>query len=87
MNIKSDDDKPTSANHSSEKERSEERKKWKKGTKTHRIVIDETKVCSVDRQTLPHDAEFKGYVEVTVQDIVIQPHNILFRKENTILHR
>ena len=81
MNIKSDDDKPTSANHSSEKERSEERKKWKKGTKTHRIVIDETKVCSVDRQTLPHDAEFKGYVEVTVQDIVIQPHNILFRKE------
>ena len=78
---KPDNDKPVSANHSSEKERSQKKKKWKKNAKVDRIVIHETKVRSVDRQTLPPDAEFKGYAEVVVQDIVIQPHNILFRKE------
>jgi len=75
------DNKPKSSNHSSEKERSEQGKKWKKSTKVDRILTNETKVQSVDRQTLPPDAEFKGYVDLVVQDIIFQPHNILFRKE------
>ena len=78
---KSDDDKSASSDYSSEKERSRKGEKWKKNAKTQRIVINETKVRSVDQQILPPDAEFKGCVDVTVQDIIIQPHNILFRKE------
>ena len=30
---------------------------------------------------LPPDAEFKGYEEVVVQDVVVHTDNILFRKE------
>lgn len=78
---KADDDKPMSTDHSSETERSEKKKKWKKSSKIKRIVITETKVSPIDRQILPSDAKFKGYVDVTVQDIIIKPHNILFRKE------
>jgi len=78
---KNDSKKPKSATHSSEKERSRKAEKWKKNAKVNRILINETKVQSLDLRNLPPDAEFKGYVEVTVQDINITPHNILFRKE------
>jgi hypothetical protein len=78
---KPDDDKDrNSTHHSSEKERSK-KKKWKKKSKNDRIVINETKICPIDRQALPPDAQSKGYVDVTVQDIIIAPHNTLFRKE------
>jgi len=78
---KSDDDKPKSADYSSEKERPKKPEKWKKSAKTNRVTINETKLCPVNQQILPPDAEYKGYMDVTVQDIIIQPHNTLFRKE------
>ncbi len=31
---------------------------------------------------LPADAQFKGYVDVVVQDIVVKTDNVQFRKEN-----
>ena len=35
----------------------------------------------MDRDGLPPDAEFKGYEEVVVQDVVVRTDNILFVKE------
>lgn len=32
-------------------------------------------------EELPTDAQFKGYVDVVVQDIVVKTDNVLFRKE------
>ena len=35
------------------------------------MTINETKVCPVDKETLPVDAAFRGHVEVIIQDIII----------------
>jgi hypothetical protein len=79
---KPDNDKPQkSTNHSSEEERSGHGEKWKKNPKLNRMAINEIKILSVDQRALPPDARFKGYVDVVVQDIIIKPHNIRFRKE------
>ncbi len=75
---KKDKSKPT--NYSSEKER-RKKKKRKKRCKLNRIKIDDTKKCNVDPEILPADAQFKGYKEVVVQDIVFKPYNIKFLKE------
>jgi len=45
------------------------------------IPIDREQVLTVDPATLPSDAEFKGYEEVVVQDVVIRTDNVLFRKQ------
>lgn len=74
-----EDEKPGWTNHSSEKERHKP-KTWQKNSKLGRIEIHDSKVLDVDRNLLPKDAEFKGYVDVVVQDINIKTHNILFRK-------
>ncbi len=69
-----------STDHSSEKERRKP-KGWSKGNKINSIAIDREQLLKVDRDSLPPDAEFKGYEEVVVQDVVINTDNILFRKE------
>jgi Transposase IS66 family len=68
---------------SSEKERAErpEDKKHTKRTKLDRIPIDREQVLMLDRATLPPDAEFKGYEDVVVQELVISTDNVKFRKE------
>ena len=71
--------KPPS-NHSSEKERHQPKKHKKKGKRAD-IEIDREEVLEVDRAILPPDAEFKGYEEVVVQEIMLHTDNILFRKE------
>ena len=38
-------------------------------------------MVKLDHERLPHDAEFKGYEEVIVQDIDFRMENITFRKE------
>lgn len=73
-------------NISSEKERQKKRKKKRKkkkriASKKERLEIHKTEICEVDKTTLPPDAEFKGYQEVFIQDIIILAHNILFKKE------
>lgn len=68
------------ANYSSEKER-RKTKKRKKNSKLGRIEINDIKECEVDQKILPADAQFKGYKEVVVQDIVFKPNNIKFRKK------
>lgn len=65
---------------SSEKERHKP-KAWSKSSKIEGIPIDREQVLEVDRDTLPADAEFKGYEDVVVQDVIFRTDNILFRKE------
>ncbi len=69
-----------STDHSSEKERRKP-KGWSKGRKINSIAIDREQLLEVDRDRLPPDAEFKGYEEVVVQDVVVHTDNVLFRKE------
>ena len=78
--IKANSPQSPSADHSSEKERRKPRQRTKGGKKAN-IRIDREQVLEVDRGRLPTDAVFKGYEEVVVQDIVLRPDNVRFRKE------
>ena len=53
----------------------------KSKAKNHKIKIDRTVKCTIDKSQLPSDAVFKGYRSCVVQDIIIQTDNILFEKE------
>jgi hypothetical protein len=71
---------PPPTDHSSERERRQPTERVKRG-KRATITIDREQTLRVDPATLPPDAEFKGYEEVVVQDLVIRTDNVLFRKE------
>lgn len=68
-------------NISSEKERRKENKKKKKRSKKNKISVNRVEICKIDKNQLPLDAVFKGHQSVVVQDIVIRPNNIEFKKE------
>ncbi len=78
--IKANAPKPPSADYSSERERHTP-KAWRKTSKTAKIHIDREEVLKIDRENLPADAEFKGYEDTTVQDVILRTDNVLFRKE------
>ncbi len=66
--------------HSSEAERRKPQT-WQKGSKLAKVKIDREEVLTVDPAQLPADAEFKGYEDSVVQDVVIHTDNVLFHKE------
>ncbi len=70
-------------NTSSEDERKKpklpEEKKSK--AKKDKIKIDRIEICKVDKSILPKDAEFKGYQNVVVQEILIKTDNVEYKKE------
>ena len=66
--------------HSSEAERRKPQA-WQKGSKLAQITIDREEVLTVDPAQLPADAEFKGYEDTVVQDVVLHTANVLFHKE------
>jgi hypothetical protein len=68
---------------SSEKERKDPLKKNQKKSKAknHKITINRTQRCPVNKSKLPADAVFKGLASVIIQDLVITPNNIEFEKE------
>jgi hypothetical protein len=45
------------------------------------FTVTREQVCTLDRATLPPDAQFKGYEDVLVQDLYVQAETIRFRKE------
>ncbi len=45
------------------------------------LTIQREQILPIDPASLPRDAEFKGYADVIVQDVVIQSDNVRFRKE------
>jgi hypothetical protein len=55
-------------------------KKWQKRHKKNSVKVDREEVLDVDRAALPPDAEFKGYVDVVVQDVVLKTDNVRFWK-------
>jgi hypothetical protein len=72
--------------HSSEKDRrkrksSKEDKEPKSRAKNHKIKIDRTEDCKVNKEGLPEDAEFKGYKSYIVQDIIIKTDNVEYKRE------
>jgi len=69
-----------STNYSSELERRTP-KDWQKGKKTVTLRVDREQTLEVDRTILPADAEFKGYEDVIVQDVIFQTANVCFHKE------
>ena len=71
---------PPAADHSSERERRRPVPRQVQ-PKRQQIVVDRTETLTVDRTLLPADAEFKGYEDVVVQDVLLRTDNVLFRKE------
>jgi hypothetical protein len=72
--------KARARDHSSEQERRQPQG-WSKGSKQGRVAIDREVVLTVDPALLPPDAEFKGYDDQVVQDILLRSDNVLFRHE------
>ncbi len=52
----------------------------RKKSKRDQIKIDREVVLDITPDTLPQDAQFKGYQEVIVQDIKVESDNVLFIK-------
>ena len=71
---------PSPPDLSSEKERHQPRPRQKRRSRDD-LLIDREQTLVVERSLLPADAEFKGYDEVLVQDLVVRTDNVLFRKE------
>jgi hypothetical protein len=78
--VKPNTRRPAATDQSSERERHTPQP-WSKGHKIALLLVDREEVCTVDRTTLPPDAEFKGYDNVIVQDLVLQTDTVRFRKE------
>jgi hypothetical protein len=66
---------------SSERERREQPKQWRKRAKLPEIVIDRQVACRLDPADLPADARLKDHIAVTVQDLVLRTDNVRFRCE------
>ena len=79
-NIKANTSQPARPDYSSEKERRQPRPR-KKRSKKAAIRIDREQVLKVEPASLPADAEFKGYEDVLVQDVVFRTDNVCFHKE------
>lgn len=56
-------------------------KRRNRNPKLPEINIDREEKCPVDKGQLPDDAEFKGYTEKVVQDLLIKTDNIRFNRE------
>ena len=56
-------------------------KKRKRTPKLPEIQIDREEKCAVDTKQLPRDAQFKGYEDKVVQDLIIKTDNVRFKRE------
>ena len=57
------------------------KKEWKKGSKKDKVKIDRIETIKMDTSNLPDDAEFKGYEERVIQNVIIKTDNVLYRLE------
>jgi hypothetical protein len=78
--LKANKKKEFKNDHSSEKERKVPTKP-SKSSKNATIKVDRAEIVVYPLELLPPDAEFKGYEEVIVQDILLKTDNVLFRKQ------
>jgi len=59
------------------------RRKGRRGAKRTKLAIDEAKIVKPD--SLPEGARLKGYEDFIVQDIVIKPWTVLYRRQRWLL--
>jgi hypothetical protein len=78
--IKANKNKGFKNDHSSEKERKTPAEHNKR-SKNETIKVDREEIVTYPKEKLPPDAEFKGYEEVIIQDILLKTDNVLFRKQ------
>jgi len=78
--FKANTPKPARVDHSSEKERRKPKPRHKRA-KNATIEVHREETLTVDKASLPTDAEFKGYEDVVVQDVVFRADNVRFHKE------
>jgi hypothetical protein len=78
--IKANTPKPPAQNYSSEKERRKPKPRQKQAKK-EKLEIHREQTLTVDKASLPPDAEFKGYEDVVVQDVLFRADNVCFHKE------
>ena len=79
-NIKGNKAKPPQSNYSSEQERRKPKPRRKRSKKAT-IKIHREQTLEVNKASLPEDAEFKGYEDVVVQDVIFRADNVRFHKE------
>jgi len=78
--IKGNTPKPPRVDYSSEKERRKAKPRQKRAKKA-KLEIHREQKLEVDKASLPPDAEFKGYEDVVVQDLIFRADNVCFHKE------
>jgi hypothetical protein len=59
------------------------KRKCRRGSKRSKLTLDETRILKPD--SLPEGARFKGYEDFIVQDIVIMPWTVRYRRERWLL--
>lgn len=59
------------------------RRKGRRGAKRTKLTVNETRVLKPD--SLPEGARFKGYEDFIVQDLVIMPWTVCYRRERWLL--
>jgi hypothetical protein len=78
--VKANTPKPPRVDYSSEQERRKPKPRQKRAKKAT-LEIHREQTLEVDKVSLPSDAEFKGYEDVVVQDLLFRADNVCFHKE------
>jgi hypothetical protein len=71
--------KPSGMEQSTQGRAKGRRKCGRRGPKRSKVTIDETKV--IKPENIEAGARFKGYEDFIVQDIIVQPRTVLYRRE------
>jgi hypothetical protein len=75
--------KPSGMEQASEVRNKGRSRKGCRGAKRAKLTISETRILKPD--SIPAGARFKGYEDFVVQDIIIMPHTVLYRRERWLL--
>ena len=71
--------KPSGMEQSTQGRAKGKRKCGRRGPKRSKVTIDETK--TIKAENIPAGARFKGYEDFIVQNIIVQPWTVLYRRE------
>jgi len=77
----SSEESPKTGSKKKRRRKSRRKRSKKPRNKRSELNVTKTEVIPVDRQTLPPDAEHKGYRDVTIQELTIEVDVIRFRLE------